>query len=259
MMLVDSHCHLDRLDLTACSPQHLDTVIDQAHAAGVGAMLCVGISEANAGTVKQLAETYPCVYASVGVHPLDISETVITHQALAALANHPKVVAIGETGLDNHYGEAAADQTASFVVHLEVAKQLQLPVIVHTREAKNVTIQLIREHACDQYAGVLHCFTEDWAMAKAALDCGFYISLSGIVTFKNATSLKDIAKTIPADRLLVETDAPYLTPVPFRSKPNYPAHTREVAQYVADLRGDSLVELAQYTTANFYRLFSKAA
>jgi TatD DNase family protein len=171
---------------------------------------------------------------------------------------HPKVVAIGETGLDYHYEpESAALQQASFRLHLEAARITGKPVIVHTREARADTLALLREAALPQ-AGVLHCFTEDWEMAKAALDIGFYISLSGIVTFRNAEALRDVARQVPADRLLVETDSPYLAPVPHRGKPNLPQYVREVAEYLAVLRGVSYETLAEQTSSNFKRLFPLA-
>lgn len=257
-MLIDSHCHLDRLDLAAHGGS-LDAALDAARAAGVGHFLCIGVSADNAATVKGLAERYADVDCSVGVHPLDLEPG--TEPALDWLLGelaHPKVVAIGETGLDYHYEpESAALQQASFRLHLEAARITGKPVIVHTREARADTLALLREAALPQ-AGVLHCFTEDWEMAKAALDIGFYISLSGIVTFRNAEALRDVARQVPADRLLVETDSPYLAPVPHRGKPNLPQYVREVAEYLAVLRGVSYEALAEQTTNNFKRLFPLA-
>ena len=257
-MLIDSHCHLDRLDLAAYGGS-LDHALDAARARGVGHFLCIGVSAGNAATVKALAERYADVDCSVGVHPLDLEPG--TEPALDWLLGelaHPKVVAIGETGLDYHYEpESAALQQASFRLHLEAARITGKPVIVHTREARADTLALLREAALPQ-AGVLHCFTEDWAMAKAALDMGFYISLSGIVTFRNAEALREVARQVPDDRLLVETDSPYLAPVPHRGKPNLPEYVREVADYLAVLRGVSSEVLAEQTTANFKRLFPLA-
>lgn len=195
----------------------------------------------------------------MGVHPLDLEPGAepALDWLLGELA-HPKVVAIGETGLDYHYEpESAALQQASFRLHLEAARITGKPVIVHTREARADTLTLLREAALPQ-AGVLHCFTEDWEMAKAALDIGFYISLSGIVTFRNAEALRDVARQVPADRLLVETDSPYLAPVPHRGKPNLPQYVREVAEYLAVLRGVSYESLAEQTSSNFKRLFPLA-
>ncbi|MGK4359411.1 TatD family hydrolase [Ectopseudomonas chengduensis] len=257
-MLIDSHCHLDRLDLAAHGGS-LDAALDAARAAGVGHFLCIGVSADNAATVKGLAERYVDVDCSVGVRPLDLEPGAepALDWLLGELA-HPKVVAIGETGLDYHYEpESAALQQASFRLHLEAARITGKPVIVHTREARADTLALLREAALPQ-AGVLHCFTEDWEMAKAALDIGFYISLSGIVTFRNAEALRDVARQVPADRLLVETDSPYLAPVPHRGKPNLPQYVREVAEYLAVLRGVSYESLAEQTSSNFKRLFPLA-
>jgi TatD DNase family protein len=258
LQIVDSHCHLDRLKLEALKEPHLETVISEAKAQAVSHMLCVGIDTENAQTVKDIANRFTNVFASVGVHPLDAKEC-ISREALIALADDKKVVAIGETGLDYYYStETKAVQQESFALHLGVAKELQLPVIVHTRDAKQDTLDLIKAHACTERVGVLHCFTEDWPMAKAALDFGFYISFSGIVTFKNAKELQEVAKQVPLDRMLVETDSPYLTPTPFRGKPNFPKFTRQVAEFVADLRGESLETVAKATTENFFRLFNRA-
>ncbi|SFP49890.1 TatD DNase family protein [Ectopseudomonas composti] len=257
-MLIDSHCHLDRLDLAAHGGS-LDAALEAARAAGVGHFLCIGVSADNAATVKGLAERYDDVDCSVGVHPLDLEPGAepALDWLLGELA-HPKVVAIGETGLDYHYEpESAALQQASFRLHLEAARITGKPVIVHTREARADTLALLREAALPQ-AGVLHCFTEDWEMAKAALDIGFYISLSGIVTFRNAEALREVARQVPVDRLLVETDSPYLAPVPHRGKPNLPQYVREVAEYLAVLRGVSYETLAEQTSNNFKRLFPLA-
>ena len=257
-MLVDSHCHLDRLDLAAHDGS-LDAALAAARARGVQHFLCIGVSADNAGAVKSLAERYADVDCSVGVHPLDLEqgEAPALDWLLGEL-NHPHVVAIGETGLDYHYEpEAAEPQQQSFRLHLEAAKITGKPVIVHTREARADTLALLREAALPQ-AGVLHCFTEDWEMAKAALDIGFYISLSGIVTFRNADALREVARKVPADRLLVETDAPYLAPIPHRGKPNLPQYVREVAEFLAMVRGERFEDLAAQTTANFKRLFPLA-
>ncbi len=258
-MLIDSHCHLDRLDLAAHGGS-LDVALDAARAAGVGHFLCIGVSADNAATVKGLAERYADVDCSVGVHPLDLEPGAepALDWLLSELA-HPKVVAIGETGLDYHYEpESASLQQASFRLHLEAARITGKPVIVHTREARADTLALLREAALPQ-AGVLHCFTEDWEMARAALDIGFYISLSGIVTFRNAEALREVARQVPADRLLVETDSPYLAPVPHRGKANLPQYVREVAEYLAVLRGVSYETLAEQTSNNFRRLFPLAS
>lgn len=257
-MLVDSHCHLDRLDLAAHGGS-LDAALDAARARGVGHFLCIGVSADNAAQVRALAARYPDVDCSVGIHPLDLApgEAPALDWLLGEL-NHPEVVAIGETGLDYHYEpEAAQLQQASFRLHLEAARLTGKPVVIHTRAARADTLTLLREAALPQ-AGVLHCFTEDWEMAKAALDLGYYISLSGIVTFRNADALRDVARQVPADRLLVETDSPYLAPIPHRGKSNLPEYVRDVAEFIALVRGERYEQLAQQTTENFRRLFPLA-
>ena len=257
-MLIDSHCHLDRLDLAAHGGS-LDAALDAARARGVGQFLCIGVSADSAAAVKALAERYEDVHCSVGVHPLDLQpgESLALEWLLGEL-EHPRVVAIGETGLDYHYEPEAAElQRQAFRLHLEAARVTGKPVIVHTREARADTLALLREAALPQ-AGVLHCFTEDWEMARAALDLGFYISLSGIVTFRNADALREVARQVPADRLLVETDSPYLAPVPYRGKPNLPQYVREVAEFLAELRGVEYEVFARQTTENYLRLFPLA-
>ncbi|HKT70576.1 MAG TPA: TatD family hydrolase [Terriglobales bacterium] len=257
-MLIDSHCHLDRLDLAAHDGS-LDAALDAARARGVSQFLCIGVSADNAAAVKSLAERYDDVHCSVGVHPLDLQpgESLALDWLLGEL-EHPRVVAIGETGLDYYYEPEAAElQQQAFRLHLEAAKVTGKPVIVHTREARADTLAQLRDAALPQ-AGVLHCFTEDWEMARAALDLGFYISLSGIVTFRNADALREVARQVPADRLLVETDSPYLAPVPYRGKPNLPQYVREVAEFLADLRGVSYEAFAEQTSENYLRLFPLA-
>ncbi|UVE19252.1 TatD family hydrolase [Pseudomonas sp. LS44] len=254
-MLIDSHCHLDRLDLSAHNGS-LDAALTAAREAGVGHFLCIGVSAENASVVKRLAEQYPDVHCSVGIHPLDLEPGAAPAlDWLLSELEHPRVVAIGETGLDYHYEPEAAElQRTAFRLHLQAAQITGKPVIVHTRTARADTLELLREAALSQ-AGVLHCFTEDWEMAKAALDLGFYISLSGIVTFRNADALRDVARRVPSDRLLVETDSPYLAPIPHRGKPNLPQYVRDVAEFLAELRGVSFDLLAEQTTSNFQRLF----
>ena len=258
-MFVDSHCHLDRLKLNVYD-QSLDAAIEAASENNVQAMLCVCISDENRHQVISIAEKYPHICASVGVHPCDVSEEALSaEQLISWVAESKKVVAVGETGLDYYHSQAFVEQQKkSFEVHLQVGAELNLPVIVHTRNAREDTIDLIREHGSEESSGVLHCFTESWEMAKQALDMNYYISLSGIVTFKNTHELKDIAKKIPADRLLIETDSPYLAPVPFRGKPNEPKYVKYVGEYLAGLRGVSVEELAATTTENYYRLFHGA-
>lgn len=256
-MLIDSHCHLDRLDLSAHQGS-LERALQCARDNGVGLFLCIGVSQDNASQVKAIADRHDDVYGAIGVHPLDIEE-----QALPALdwllqaLEHSKIVAIGETGLDYHYAaQTAEQQRQAFRTHLEAAKITGKPVVVHTREAREDTLALLKEAALPQ-AGVLHCFTEDWPMAQAALDLGYYISFSGIVTFRNADALREVARRVPSDRLLVETDSPYLTPVPHRGKSNLPQYVRDVAVCLAECRRVSLEVLSQQTSENFHRLFMR--
>jgi TatD DNase family protein len=257
-MLVDSHCHLDRLSLDRCGGS-LEAAIEAARGRGVDAMLCVCISEENKGEVLDIARRFPNIFASAGVHPSDVMTDVVPVETLKQWADHPEVVALGETGLDYHYGaDSAQIQKDSFAAHLIAAGELHLPVIVHTREARQDTLDLIKAHGHPESAGVLHCFTESWEMAAQAMDMNYFISISGIVTFKNAEEIRDVVRKTPLDRLLVETDSPYLAPVPYRGKPNEPAYVREVAEYVAALKGVRIEELAEITSNNFYRLFKRA-
>ena len=257
-MLIDSHCHLDRINLDRYNG-NLSEAIAAAQQRGIQQMLCIGISLENIQTVIDIAQAHSSVVASVGVHPCDVKEGAATADQLIQWAAQPKVVALGETGLDYHYEtESKALQHDSFVMHLEVGKKIGLPVVVHTREAKADTLQLIKEHGSLEHSGVLHCFTEDWDMAKAALDLNYYISISGIVTFKNAEQIREVVRNMPIERLLIETDSPYLAPIPYRGKPNEPKYVYEVAQFVADLKGMSIEQLGEHTSENFYRLFNKA-
>lgn len=259
-MLVDSHCHLDRLDLTPYGGD-LANVINDAQARGVGHLLCVGIDRNNAVDVMRIAKEYPNVSASVGFHPMDISgdEQEADFELLAQWAADDCVIAIGETGLDYFYSRDSAElQAISFQRHLQLSKSLAKPVIVHTREARDETIQLIKTYGDTDIGGVLHCFTETIEMARAALDLNYFISFSGIVTFKNAAELREVVKYVPLDRILVETDSPFLAPVPYRGKKNVPQYVVEVAECVAALKGVSFDALAEITTDNFQRLFKLA-
>ena len=254
-MFIDSHCHLDRLKLTPYNDQ-LNGAIEAAHEAGVDTMLCVAIDLEHIEQVLSIAADYPSIYASVGVHPTSDDGEEPTIEKLISLSQREKVIAIGETGLDYFYGkEQSKVQQERFITHLVASKEVKKPVIVHTRDAKEDTLTLIDKHSDRDVAGVLHCFTEDWDMAQRAMDMNFYISLSGIVTFKNAVELQDVARNMPLERLLIETDSPYLAPVPFRGKPNEPRHVVEVAKFVAELKGVSVEELARITSENFRRLF----
>ncbi len=256
-MYIDSHCHLDRLDLSLYQGQ-LELALATARVDEVSRILCVATSLANCPDVVALAERFEPVLAAVGIHPLDIEDALPDMTALRTYLEHPKVVGIGETGLDFHYTpETRALQLASFNAHVELARDTHLPLIVHTRQACAETLELLQRQPLPG-AGVVHCFTEDWAMARAVLDLGFYISISGIVTFRNADALREVVKKIPLDRLLIETDAPYLTPVPYRGQPNEPRFVREVGRYIAGLHGIDEAALAAQTRDNFYRLFTKA-
>ena len=264
-MLIDSHCHLDRLELAPYGGE-LAAALGAARSRGVRGFLCIAIGRNNVSQVIDISSKFDDVYASVGIHPLEYSESDFNAREgagpeqvrawLLDMARHPKVVAIGETGLDYYYSrQDAGAQQASFIAHLEVARELAKPVVVHTRDAGRDTIGLIREHGGGQGLGVLHCFTETWEIAKAALDLGYYISFSGIITFKNADNLREIARKIPEDRLLVETDSPYLAPIPYRGKPNEPRYVHEVAACLAELRGLSFERLCEQTGENFVHLF----
>jgi len=257
-MLIDSHCHLNMLDLKN-HPGGLDEVVQQARDEGVEHILCVGVDLPTTGDVLQVAEKYTDVSASVGLHPSEQSDYDITKDELLKLANHPKVVALGETGLDYHYNEKGLDKMRErFRTHIQAANEISKPIIIHSRAAQEDTLMIMREEGADQCGGVMHCFTESWEMATAALELGFYISISGIVTFKNAQQVVDVATKVPLDRLLIETDAPYLTPVPFRGKPNQPKYVRYVAEKIAELKSLSVEEVAKQTTENFRKLFKVA-
>lgn len=258
-MFVDSHCHLDRLKLDECGGS-LEAALASARAEGVEHMLCVCISPENRRVVLDIASSDSHIYASAGVHPSDVQTEVISVATLQHWCDHPKVVALGETGLDYHYvPESREHQRQSFINHLVAGKNLGLPVIVHSREAREETLELIRDYGCRRASGVLHCFTESWEMAQAALDMNYYVSISGIVTFRNANELREVAKKIPAERLLIETDSPYLAPIPYRGKSNQPRYVRAVGEFLAELRGVNVETLAAQTTANFFRLFGRAS
>lgn len=254
-MFVDSHCHLNFPDLA----KNLDQVFAAMQENAVGHALCVSVTLDTYPEVLAIAEQYPHVYASVGVHPdyEDIEEPTV--QQLQTLAAHPRVVAIGETGLD--YFRLQGDltwQRERFRTHIRAAKAAGKPLIIHTRQAADDTLRLMDEEGAAAVGGVMHCFTERWEVAQAAMAMGFYISLSGIVTFKNAQDLKVVAQQLPLDRLLIETDSPYLAPIPYRGKTNQPAYVRYVAEEIARLREISVDEVMHATTANFFRLFKHA-
>ncbi len=256
-MLIDSHCHLDRLDLSAYD-NDLNQALNFARSRGVAHMLCVGITIDKFADVLAIAEANEDISCSVGIHPLYDAVAKTQVDTLIEKSQHPKVVAIGETGLDYFYNKTSENHTLqqqSFRKHIQAARQVNKPVIVHTRDARQDTLDILHEEKANECGGVLHCFTENWDMAKAALDLGFYISFSGIVTFKNASELRDVCKKVPLDRLLIETDSPYLAPVPYRGKSNQPAYVKEVGQFVADLHHISFEEICDITSQNFKNLF----
>ncbi|OAM30883.1 MULTISPECIES: TatD family hydrolase [Eikenella] len=251
-MLIDSHCHLNFPELA----QRLPEILGNMAEAGVGKAIAISVSRQSFEEVHAIAQAHPHIYATVGIHPDDPEAQEFSLDELLARAALPKVVGIGETGLDYHWCKGdLAWQHQRFSLHIEAANRSGLPLVVHTRDAADDTMRLLREHQA--HAGVIHCFTEDVRIAKLALDLGFYISFSGIVTFKNATAIQEAARYVPLDRLLVETDSPYLAPVPKRGKTNEPAYVRHTAAFVAQLRGDTLENIAQATTANCLRLFHK--
>ena len=255
-MLVDSHCHLDFLDLIENETDILERMADN----GVTHALCVSVKLETLPAVIGLAERHANLFASVGVHPDNADCEEPDEARLLALAAHPRVVAIGETGLDYYWHKDAPEwQRARFRTHIRAARSCAKPLIIHTRNSAADTLRLMQEEGADQVGGVMHCFTETLEVAKLALDLNFHISFSGIVSFKNAEALRDVARFVPSDRLLVETDAPYLAPMPFRGKTNQPAYVRHVAQAVADARGENLASVAEATTRNFFRLFKDAS
>lgn len=257
--LVDSHCHLDRLDLTSYD-NDFNAMMTATRAAGVSHMLCIGVDLETFPNVRMLAEQYENIHCTVGVHPLYKDSREPTVEALVALAAHPSVVAIGETGLDYFYAKGdTCWQRQRFHAHIAAAAQTGLPLVIHTRDARDDTIRMLREAGPGAVTGVLHCFTESQQMANEALDLGFYISISGIVTFSSAQSLRDIVKTLPLDRLLIETDSPWLAPAPHRGKTNEPRYVVEVAKLVADLKGIAVQELIDITRRNFFTLFDRAS
>ena len=251
-MLVDSHCHLDFPDLAVNIDELLANMLEN----DVGHALCVSVNLQDLPRVFALSENYPNLFASVGVHPdyenLEEPQSI----QLATLACHPRVVAIGETGLD--YFRLKGDlewQRERFRQHIRAARLCNKPLIIHTREAAEDTLRIMEEEGADTVGGVMHCFTESWEVAQRAMALNFYISFSGIVTFKKAVGLKDIATRVPLERMLIETDSPYLAPVPHRGKTNQPAFVKHVAEEIAALRGISLDQVAEATTRNFFKLF----
>jgi TatD DNase family protein len=253
-MLVDSHCHLDFADFAA----ERDAVIARARAAGIGTMLTIGTRLDQFPGVRAIAEAYGDVWCSVGAHPHEAADHAeLTAAELAACAAHPRVVGIGETGLDFHYDHSPRElQEVVFRTHIAASRASGLPLIIHARAADDDVARILRDERAPP--SVMHCFSSSRRLAEAALDLGFYISISGIVTFKNADDLRAIVRDIPMERLLVETDSPYLAPVPYRGRRNEPAFVAATAAAVAALKGLDPGELAATTTDNFFRLFAKA-
>lgn len=254
-MLVDSHCHLDRVALDQ-DEGRFDQFVRRTLDSGIGHMLCVSIDLESWPAMVSLVESYPEISISVGVHPNDRERREPEVDELLELATTPKVVAIGETGLDYFHGEGDLDwQRDRFRRHIRAAVAANKPLIIHTRQARADTIDIMREEGATTAGGVMHCFTEDWPMARQALEMDFYISFSGIITFNNAADLREVVKQVPLERLLIETDSPYLAPVPFRGKPNQPIHVERVAACVAELKGLTPEAVAEQTAENFFRCF----
>lgn len=254
--LIDSHCHLDFDGLSNRLPE----VLAAMNANDVGGCMTIGVTLEEAPQVLAIAEAHDQVFASVGVHPEYADHKEPDVDTLCALAQHPKVLAIGETGLDYHWHKDRPEwQRERFRVHIRAAKAMKKPLVIHTREAAEDTLAILKEEGASEVGGILHCFTESLAVAEAAIALGFYISISGIVSFKKAEQVHEVARSIPLDRLLVETDSPYLAPVPYRGKPNEPAYVKHVAEAIADLRQISYAEVAEASSRNFLRLFPASA
>ena len=254
-MYIDSHCHINFPDLSDRLPEVFSLMAQNE----VSHALCISVALEKFPEIRALAEAHPNVYASVGVHPDHEDCTEPTVDQLVALADHPKVVAIGETGLD--YFRLTGDlewQRERFRTHIRAARAASKPLVIHTRSAADDTLRIMREERAGEAGGVMHCFTESLAVAEAAIDQGFHISFSGIVTFKNAGALREVAAAIPLERMLIETDAPYLAPVPHRGETNQPAYVKHVAEAIARVRGITAEEVGEATSRNFFRLFSGA-
>jgi TatD DNase family protein len=254
-MFIDSHCHLDCIDLKDFDNK-FDCLLSDIKASKVSRMLCVSINLQRYHAMRKLVDGYDYIDVSVGVHPSDAAEHGSSSELLQQLGQDKRVVAIGETGLDYYYGkDSKLQQQSSFRSHIQAARALTKPVIVHTRDAQQDTLEIMRTEQIDECGGVLHCFTESWEMAKAALDMGLYISFSGIITFKNAQALRDVARKVPDDRFLIETDSPYLAPMPHRGKQNRPSWVEHVATCLAEVRSCSVENIAELSGINYRRLF----
>ena len=255
-MLVDSHCHLDCIDLSDFD-NSFDELIQQTYAAGVEHMLCVSINLEKYPGMLEAVRDYPNISVSAGLHPMADESDEFSAEYLAELAKDEKVVAIGETGLDYYYHKDNPQwQQDRFRAHVQVANKVKKPVIIHTRDAGDDTLKILQQENAEACGGVIHCFTETQDFANKAIEMGLMISISGIVTFRNADALREIAKTIPDDHLLIETDSPYLAPVPYRGKQNQPAYVHQVAETLAEIRNTSVESIAEISRNNFYRLFN---
>jgi len=255
-MLIDSHCHLDRIDLKPYE-NDFSCFMDEANNNQIEHLLCIAIDLESYPAMLELVTGFKQISVTVGVHPnvQDCKDPSIDE--LIILGQPDNVIGIGETGLDYFRSEGdLAWQHQRFRNHISAAKKLKKPLIIHTREAKEDTLRILKEEDADEIGGVIHCFTEDWEFAKKAMDLNFYISFSGIITFNNAVAIKEVAKKIPSDKFLIETDSPYLAPTPFRGRPNYPTYVRYVADQIAELRGTSTTKIADLSASNFYQLFS---
>ncbi len=255
-MLIDSHCHLDRIDL-APYQNNFANFMDAVSDSQIEYLLTIAIDLESYPDMLAMVANYPQISVTVGVHPNVRDGKDPSVDELISLGNTKKVLGIGETGLD--YFRSDGDltwQQQRFRNHISAAKIVKKPLIIHTRDAKVDTLRILEEENASEVGGIIHCFTEDWEFAKSALDLNFYISFSGIVTFNNAKEIKEVAKKVPIDRYLIETDSPYLAPVPKRGKPNYPTYVRYVAEYIAELRGESFEDVCKQSATNFYRLFN---
>ena len=257
-MFIDSHCHLDCIDLEPFD-NDFDNLVRQSREAGVSHMLCVSINMKSYPAMLEHVRPYDDISVSVGMHPMADEDENFNDKLLLELARDAKVVAIGETGLDYYYHKDEKDwQLSQFRTHVQVANEVGKPVIIHTRDAGEDTLRVLREEHASRCGGVIHCFTETQEFAEQALDLGFMISFSGIVTFNNADRLRAVARSVPDDRILIETDAPYLAPVPHRGKQNQPAYVKQVAEVIAEVRQTSFEHIAEISRDNFYRLFKTA-
>lgn len=260
--LIDSHCHLEMLDLSEFG-NSMDNVLLQAGESQVTEFLSIAVNLETFPQILQTAKQYDNINASAGIHPCHTPEQTISFETLSTLAADQKVIAIGETGLDYYMGQGCDPldqqfewQRERFRTHIHAAKHLHKPLIIHTREATEDTLQILADENAEQAGGIMHCFVEDYATAERAMEMGFYISFSGIVTFKNAKLIQQVARQVPDNRLLIETDSPYLAPVPMRGKKNQPAYVFHVAQFLAELRSTHIEHIAEITRRNYYKLFN---